>query len=199
MKDLFIVTRNPDLADYLQLLLNELLTEHTWNLKEKFSKNLDLIIFDSETVEFKEFPKYQSETPIILFSYQIKPLLLQFTTKYYVNGIISLDMSKGDVSKTLDTVFENDIFYSDKMISMLFSNTINEQASNVGSLTERENEILVMMMKDLTNEDIANELNVSVRTINAHKGNIMRKVGAKTTSGLIKTAIDFSAVLKTQL
>ena len=76
---------------------------------------------------------------------------------------------------------------------------INQQSELVASLTERENEILVMMMEDHTNEDIANHLKVSVRTINAHKGNIMRKVGAKTTSGLIKTVLDYSAILKTRL
>ena len=116
-----------------------------------------------------------------------------------MSGVISFDMSKEDIKRTFEAVFNDDIFYSHKMVSMLFSNKSNDVSANVSSLTERENEILVMMMNDLTNEDIATQLDVSVRTINAHKGNIMRKVGAKTTSGLIKMTLDFSAVLKTQL
>ena len=69
-------------------------------------------------------------------------------------------------------------------------------AEKVASLTDRENEILKMMLKDMTNEEIAKLLNLSVRTVNAHKGNIMRKVEAKTTSGLIKTIMDYSPYFK---
>lgn len=199
MKDLFFASRNSDLADYLGLVLDDIWPDKTWNIEEKFSKNVDLVVFDTETSEYSDITKYQSGAPIILFCSQIKPLLLHYTKKYYISGIVSFDMNKEDIKKTFDAVSNNDIFYSNRMVSMLFSNTLNEQSALVTSLTERENEILVMMMKDLTNEDIAKELDVSVRTINAHKGNIMRKVGAKTTSGLIKTVMDFSAILKTQL
>ncbi len=198
MKDLFIVTKNANLADNILLLLKELFPQENWNLLSKFSKKGDVVIFDTETIAFKDFEKYKSDAPILLFSHKITPLLLQFTTKFYISGVLSFEMNKADVIKTLEAVFNKNIFYSDAMISLLFSNNINQQVESIASLTDRENEILVMMMKDMTNEDIAVELNVSVRTINAHKGNIMRKVGAKTTSGLIKLALDYSAFLKTQ-
>ena len=199
MKDLCFVSKSPDLANYLGILLNSTWPDETWNLTKKFSKNVDLVVFDIETNDFNEFTSYQSEVPILLFCHQIKPLLLQYTKKYYISGIISFQMSQDELQKTFEAVFDHDIFYSNQMVSMLFSNSINEQSEMVSSLTERENEILIMMMNDHTNEDIANNLRVSVRTINAHKGNIMRKVGAKTTSGLIKTVLDYSAILKTRL
>ena len=75
---------------------------------------------------------------------------------------------------------------------MLFSNKTNDLANRIDSLTERENEILSLMMKDQTNEVIAENLALSVRTVNAHKGNIMRKIGSKTTSGLIQTLLQYS-------
>ena len=83
-------------------------------------------------------------------------------------------------------------------ISLLFSNKVNELAERIASLTDRENEIIVMMMKDLTNEEIASNLKLSVRTVNAHKGNIIRKIGAKTTSGLIKIIVDYSPSIKNE-
>ncbi len=199
MKDLCFVSKSPDLANYLGILLNNIWPDETWNLSKKFSKSVDLVVFDIETNDFSDFVSYQSDVPILLFCHQIKPLVLQYTKKYYISGIISFQMSEEELKKTFEAVFENDIFYSHQMVSMLFSNSINEQSEQVSTLTERENEILVMMMDDQTNEDIASSLQVSVRTINAHKGNIMRKVGAKTTSGLIKTVLDYSAILKTRL
>jgi len=199
MKNLFLTSTNVDLIQFLRLILEDLWPNESWSFSDNISESLDLVIFDTENTPSKDFSKYNSSVPVILFSYQTKPLLLHFTRKHFVSGVISFDMSKEDIKKTINSVFDGDIYFSPKMISLLFSNSINETASLVTSLTDRENEILVMMMNDLTNEDIAKELQVSVRTINAHKGNIMRKVGSKTTSGLIKTTLDFSAVLKTQL
>lgn len=199
MNELFVASKNSDLANYLELVLNDIWPNKTWTVAEKFSKNVSLVVFDIESNDFVDFENYQSDIPVLLFCIQIKPLLLHYTKKYYISGIVSFEMSKEDIKKTFEAVANNDIFYSNRMVSMLFSNTINEQSSLVASLTDRENEILVMMMNDFTNEEIANNLDVSVRTINAHKGNIMRKVGAKTTSGLIKIVTDFSAILKTRL
>jgi len=108
-------------------------------------------------------------------------------------------MEPENLLKTVEAAFENDIYYDETMISMLFSNTVNQMAVKVASLTSRENEILKCMMKDLTNEEISVEFDLSVRTVNAHKGNIMRKVGAKTTAGLIQIMLDYSPSFRTPL
>lgn len=196
MRNLFFSTKNMALKSHLQTLIRNLWGEDNWVFDTELNEKTRLVIFDTETINFKDFEENTSHAPVVLFCYQAMPLLLQYTKKYYISGIISLEMDAKEIQKTLEVVLENDIFFSDKMIAMLFSNTYNEISENVSSLTDREIEILLMMMNDLTNEDIAGEINVSVRTINAHKGNIMRKVKSKTTSGLIATLTNFSAVLK---
>lgn len=196
MKDIFIVSKNTDLPNYLFLLLKEIAPERSFSLSVELSKSVDLIIIDTETIEPGEVSHLSVDAPVILFAYEIKPLLIQYTSKFDINAVISLTTEAGDLLKSIDTALERDIFYNDNMIAMLFSNKINSVSEKVGSLTERENEIIAMMMKDLTNEEIATDLNLSVRTVNAHKGNIMRKVGAKTTSGLMRIIIDYSPLFK---
>lgn len=199
MKTFFVATKNPNLADYLSMLFSSLLPEDSWVNSESFSKKINLLIFDTETSTIQDFEGvYAKELPTILFTYKLIPSILQYTTKYYINGILSFEMAKTDIKRTMVAAFEKDMHYSDDMISMLFSNKINDQVNAIGSLTTRENEILEMMTIDLTNEEIANKLDVSVRTINAHKGNIMRKIGTKTTSGLVALALEYSAILKTR-
>lgn len=196
MKDIFIVSKNTDLSNYLFLLLKEVASGDAFSLSVELSKNTDLVIVDTETIEPNEVANLKVNAPLVLFSYEIKPLLIQYTSRFDINGIISLTMEAGDLLKTLETAFKQDIYYNDNMISMLFSNKVNSTCEKVGSLTDRENEIIKMMMKDMTNEEIATDLNLSVRTVNAHKGNIMRKVGAKTTSGLIRIILDYSPSFK---
>ncbi|MEM6642683.1 MAG: LuxR C-terminal-related transcriptional regulator [Bacteroidota bacterium] len=199
MKSLLFTSTHPNATDQINTLLKDVWKKEEWILEDKMSKKVDLVIFDTETTSIEDFSKFQKDAPVLLFCYRIMPSLLQFTKRFYISGVLSFEMRQLDIKKTLEAAFTKDIFYSDRMVSMLFSNTANETAEKVASLTERENEIMVMMVQDLTNEEIAKKLAVSVRTVNAHKGNIMRKIGAKTISGLVKVTLDYSAALKTLL
>lgn len=198
MKEIFIVSKNTSLANYLFLLLDEI-CPNTLSMAPDFKENLDIIVVDTETVSPIEMISYRSGTPIVLFAYEIRPLLIQYTSEFDINGIISLSMEASEILKTIQMAMNNDIYYNETMIGMLFSNKANEMAEKVKSLTERENEILVLMMQDLTNEEIAQKLDLSVRTVNAHKGNIMRKIDSKTTSGLFHILAEYSATFKKSL
>lgn len=56
-------------------------------------------------------------------------------------------------------------------------------------LTRREMEVLQLISKELTTEQIANYLHVSVPTIETHRRNLFRKVGVQSVIGLVKEAI----------
>lgn len=56
-------------------------------------------------------------------------------------------------------------------------------------LTKREKEILVLIAEELSNQEIADKLFISLRTAENHRFNITRKLGAKNTAGLVKEAI----------
>lgn len=45
--------------------------------------------------------------------------------------------------------------------------------------TKRELELITLVSKGLENKDIANELYISIRTVETHRSNIMRKLGVK--------------------
>lgn len=52
-------------------------------------------------------------------------------------------------------------------------------SSNTRRLTERENEVLTLVARGLTNEAIAKKLFISTRTVKAHMSRILRKLGVK--------------------
>lgn len=61
--------------------------------------------------------------------------------------------------------------------------------SNPASLTSREIEVLFLVSEGYTNEQIADKLFNSKRTIETHRQNILEKTGARNTAGLVKYAI----------
>lgn len=56
-------------------------------------------------------------------------------------------------------------------------------------LTKRELEIMHLLFDDKTNQEIADKLLISLRTVETHKYNIMEKTRSKNLAGLVKFAI----------
>lgn len=56
------------------------------------------------------------------------------------------------------------------------------------SLTKRELEILGLVAKEMTNQEIADKLFISVRTVETHRVNLTQKLGVHNTAGLVKEA-----------
>jgi DNA-binding NarL/FixJ family response regulator len=61
--------------------------------------------------------------------------------------------------------------------------------NNLGLLSKREIEILKMIGQELSSPEIATQLFLSVKTVETHRRNIMKKLGAKNLIGLLKYAL----------
>ena len=57
------------------------------------------------------------------------------------------------------------------------------------ALTKREQEILELIANELTNEQIALNLHISVPTVVSHRRNMFRKLGVQSVVGLVKEAL----------
>ncbi len=53
------------------------------------------------------------------------------------------------------------------------------------SLTRREKEVLILVVKGMKNQDMANQLCVSLRTIEVHRSNVMKKLEVESLAALI--------------
>ena len=62
-------------------------------------------------------------------------------------------------------------------------------ASRVQPLTDRELEVLQWLARGLSSKEVAQTLNISVRTVESHRANLMHKLGVKSVAVLIQVAI----------
>ncbi|MDX2063559.1 MAG: response regulator transcription factor [Bacteroidia bacterium] len=56
-------------------------------------------------------------------------------------------------------------------------------------LTKREEEIIKLIASEMTNQEIADKLSISLRTVDTHRRNLLQKLGVKNTAGLVRFAI----------
>ncbi|HUF46452.1 MAG TPA: response regulator transcription factor [Vicinamibacterales bacterium] len=65
----------------------------------------------------------------------------------------------------------------------------SEAPARSQSLTEREREVLTWLARGLSSREVARELDISVRTVETHRANLMHKLGVKSVAVLIQVAI----------
>ena len=66
----------------------------------------------------------------------------------------------------------------------------------LAKLTPRENQVLERITAGRLNKQIADDLNISIKTVEAHRANIMTKVEARTVAELIKIALKANEVVR---
>lgn len=65
---------------------------------------------------------------------------------------------------------------------------------NQARLTLREKEILQLIVAEHSNQEIADRLFLSLRTVEAHKYNLLQKLDVKNTVGLVKMAMQMGLI-----
>jgi len=91
-----------------------------------------------------------------------------------------------DIEKALKAVTNNEKYYSPKTQQVFFE---TQTSKNKVELTQREREILQLIVHEKTTKEIAEQLCLSEKTIETHRGNIMIKLEVKNIAGIVKKAI----------
>ncbi len=103
-------------------------------------------------------------------------------------------LKNGGKDKLLEAIFKisNDgTYYSEEIIPIIYShfNSEKKATQNIAQLSEREKEILTLIAKELSSEQIAEKLFISIKTVGNHRQNILAKCDCRSSVGLVKYAI----------
>jgi DNA-binding NarL/FixJ family response regulator len=106
------------------------------------------------------------------------------------NGYLSKDISAQELIKSIRIVLSGERAFSTSIIRLLQNKHSEYTIDNTPVvITKREQEILNLVALGKTSPEIANELFLSIRTIESHRYNLMQKLGVKNTAGLVRYAI----------
>jgi|SRR5690606_5606815 len=107
------------------------------------------------------------------------------------DGFILKNSGKEELLHALYKIGNDGTYYSDAILPILYSQVQKEkkQKQELAILTERELEILKLIVREYTSEEIAQKLFISKKTVDNHRANILEKTQSKSTIGLVKFAI----------
>ena len=104
-------------------------------------------------------------------------------------GFLLKDSDIGDVIEAVDAVMSGGSYFSPQLLSSLTGRMRTRDDVPDEQLSVREREILVAVCRGLSNQEIADELFISKRTVDKHRANILEKTGCKNTASLVVYAI----------
>ena len=105
-------------------------------------------------------------------------------------GYVTKNVEKDKLIEAIHTLAKGDYYISDNLPDDIKAWFFNENVVSEKALTRREKEILILIAKDRTTIEIAQELNLSKLTIETHRKNIHKKLNIKSNIGLAKYALE---------
>ena len=105
-------------------------------------------------------------------------------------GFVLKNSGIQDVEAAIQTVISGNNYFSQEILNRLIKGIGGKSKTNQSNeLSEREEEVLYHICKGLSNQEIANILYLSKRTVDKHRENILSKTNAKNTAGLVMFAV----------
>ncbi|MEP5613461.1 MAG: response regulator transcription factor [Cyclobacteriaceae bacterium] len=133
-------------------------------------------------------------------------VLSMFNEAAYINKMIALGangyvLKKSNKSELVDairTVLSGEDHYSEEVYKTIVGNIAGrkpkQRLSLESDLTEREKEVLLLITEECSNQEIADQLFISIRTVETHKRNLLEKTGCKNIAGLVMYAVERNLV-----
>ena len=137
--------------------------------------------------------KSYPETKILILSMMgLHDFVIQALEKGAI-GFLLKNTGKDEVLTAIRSVSKGDSYFS-REVSAILIEQLHKPPSSRGKNTDipispREIEVLKLIAQEFSNSEIAEKLFISIRTVDTHRRNLLEKLGAKNTAGLVKFAI----------
>ena len=126
------------------------------------------------------------ETRILILSMHDSPEYISTALSHGAKGYVLKDVPTEEIKHAIDAVMSGQ-----RYLCTGAQGSLEPPASDTREqLTNREQTILLQLAQGMSNKDVANALDISVRTVETHRKNIKRKLGISSTAGLTRYALE---------
>tara|TARA_B110000003_G_scaffold52768_1_gene52413 strand:+ start:238 stop:900 length:663 start_codon:yes stop_codon:yes gene_type:complete len=162
------------------------------------NQNVDIIFSDinmpiMDGIQFcKRLKKLQIETPVIMLSMYEDANIIKESFNHGAVGYLSKNSDRDEIIKALTNCLNGKEFVNKNLLKEDKISSVNKDKYQTKySLSTREREVLEHILNDEKNSVIADLLNISKRTVETHRKNIMVKLDVKTPVALAQLAIKY--------
>jgi DNA-binding NarL/FixJ family response regulator len=170
--------------------------EEAWTMVSAAKGAFDLVITDismpgmSGTELCRKIKALDCSINVLILSMHNQVEYVKEALACEADGYILKNSGRAELVHALETLMARGSFFSHEIVPLLYKEVkAAKQAETTAKLTQRESEVLQLILKEHTSKEIAEKLFISKQTVDSHRMSIMDKTGSKSVVGLIKYAI----------
>ena len=160
-------------------------------------KRPDLILMDvglpglSGVEATRQILQARPDCRVLILSEYDRPNFVQAALKEGALGYVLKTATPEELMSALHAVMEGKCYLSPDIAHHVVGRFAdpNGESSTLDSLTHREREVLQLIAEGLSSKEIASQLCISTRTVDAHRSSLMTKIGSHKAAGLVRFAI----------
>jgi two-component system, NarL family, nitrate/nitrite response regulator NarL len=134
----------------------------------------------------RKYPK----TKVLVLSMHNNPDYVVQAIQMGARGFALKSSSSEELIKAIEIIQRGEPFFPAQSVSQAHNQPPKDDAGgNPGGLFEREKEVLIHLAAGFGNKEIAEILDISVRTVESHRARLMRKLNIHTIAGLTRYAL----------
>lgn len=164
-------------------------------------KDIDVAILDITMPEMdgieatRQIKEARPDTKVLALTMLDEDEYIRRMVKAGASGYILKSSGSEELEEAIRQVAEGEHYFSEEAKESIMKDLMSSKGKRKASesdLTEREIDVLKLICQEYTNPEIAEKLYISVRTVDAHRRNLLQKTGAKNTAGLVKFGIKYN-------
>ncbi|HSM49716.1 MAG TPA: response regulator transcription factor [Draconibacterium sp.] len=136
----------------------------------------------------KKIRKLYPEIKVIILTMEDDEQYILHLISEGVNGYLLKNADPDEMERAILKVIENGYYFSENISTLVVKGMVKKELPEVSPIldfNERELQILELICKEFTAAEIAEKLNLSVRTVEGYRQKLIEKSGAKNVAGLV--------------
>jgi DNA-binding NarL/FixJ family response regulator len=167
-----------------------------------FNTEPDILVVDYDYKDFLEIEELLEVTDrfpdtniVVISNHDNKENILRIV-KAGVLGYLTKECGSDEILRAVNAVYNGQKFFCNKILDLLLEDqySVNKKLYKQDNLSERETEIIKLIVEGYSNQDIANKLFLSIHTVYTHRKNIMKKLKFKSPVELVLYALNSGIV-----
>ncbi len=153
---------------------------------------LDINLPDSNGIDLcKTLVKKHPKLAILALSNYSETGFIKNMLRNGARGYLLKNTAKEELITAIETVYVGKQYLPLSIKDILLNDSIgNSNASFIPKLTRREKEVITLIVKEHTTQEISELLFISPKTVESHRNNLTQKLGVRNTAGLVRVALE---------
>jgi DNA-binding NarL/FixJ family response regulator len=143
----------------------------------------------------RRISKPLKNTRVLVFSAYESPALVREMLEAGAHGFVEKTAGLSEFKKGLETIANGGTYFGPGVAALLRNVVANKTpTTGIDKLTDREREILKLVAESHSTKDIAEKLLISVKTVDNHRTNLMRKLDLHDIASLTRYALEIGLI-----